>query len=70
MVCVLSPERIVLGGGVIDAAPEYVEKVTYYTRQHIFKAANRRLDIVPAKLGNDAGYIGAAAIGKEYAANT
>ncbi len=69
MVNAFDPEMIVLGGGVVDAAPQYVEKIAHHTMQHVFKAANRRLEIVPAKLGNDAGYIGAAALGKDFAGN-
>lgn len=61
LVNALSPQRVILSGGVIDNAPELVDPI----REGVFKGclptARRGLEIVPGALKQDAGVIGAAA---------
>ncbi len=65
LINIFNPERIVIGGGVKDAWPLFIDA----TREEIFKRAfeipAKRTEIVPSKLGDDAGMMGAAAVALE-----
>lgn len=65
MINSFDPEVLVLGGGVIDAAPQLVQTITQKMKELIFKSSTRRLSIRRARLGNQAGFVGAAALGRE-----
>jgi len=60
-----NPCRLVLGGGVLEGIPELVQMVEYLTRKRALKAAVQKLEIVKAKLGDNAGVIGAAALAQD-----
>lgn len=62
LVNVLDPEIVVVGGGLGTAGGLYWEAFVRACREHIFANNSRDLPIVPAKLGADAGLVGAAAI--------
>lgn len=62
LVNVLDPEIVVVGGGLGTAGGLYWEAFVRTCREHIFAENSRGLPIVPAKLGADAGLVGAAAI--------
>ena len=57
---VLDPEAVVIGGGLGSAGGPLWDCLVAATRQHIWSDDTRRLPIVRAALGNDAGVIGAA----------
>ncbi len=58
---ILSPEMIVLGGGVVDAlGQEYVKIASTVALNWTFEANRKVLKIVPAQLGDDAIVHGAA----------
>jgi glucokinase len=59
--CVLNPECICIGGGVSRAGQILIDAVTGYFQQYVFKPC-RKVDFQLAKLGNDAGIYGAAAL--------
>jgi glucokinase len=65
LINIFNPERIVVGGGVKDAWPLFIDS----TREEIFKRAfevpAKRTEIVPSQLGDDAGMVGAAAAALE-----
>jgi glucokinase len=62
IVHILAPDKIVLGGGMIEAMEElFVSTVKKTAKQNVMSVYKDRFDIVPAKLGDDAGAIGAAA---------
>jgi glucokinase len=61
LINVLDPEAVVVGGGLGLAGGLYWESFENSARDHIWADATRRLPIVPAQLGVDAGLIGAAA---------
>jgi glucokinase len=62
IVHLLAPDTIVLGGGLVEAMPELiVDTVRSTARQHVLAPYRSRFDVVPAKLGDDAGSLGAAA---------
>jgi glucokinase len=60
-----NPCRVVLGGGVIEGIPDLVKIVKDFTRKRALKAAAEKLEIVKAKLGDNAGVIGAAALAQD-----
>lgn len=62
-----NPCMVVLGGGVMDAVPEYLAAVTEPVRARALEAATGELSVVAAELGPDAGAIGAAAFAREHA---
>lgn len=57
-----NPQRILLGGGVITGFPHLVAAVRNGVRQRALKAAGEPLEVMLAKLGNDAAIVGAAAV--------
>ena len=61
LVNVLDPEMIVVGGGLGLAGGVYWDAFQQACREHIFADNSRGLPIIPAKLGADAGLVGAAA---------
>lgn len=56
----LNPERCVFAGGMIKAGPVLFDAIKAELHNHAFPALARRLEILPAQLGGDAGIIGAA----------
>jgi len=63
------PEILVLGGGIADAAPEFIADVIRRTRHLSFKTSAPKTKLAVAKLGNRAGFVGAAALAAELAGN-
>ncbi|MCR4438216.1 MAG: ROK family protein [bacterium] len=55
----LNPEMVVIGGGVADAGPFFIDRVAQAVRERAMPTAWKGLQIRPAELGNDAGVIGA-----------
>jgi glucokinase len=61
LVNVLDPESVVVGGGLGLAGGKYWEAFENSCREHIFADNSRQVPIVHARMGVDAGLIGAAA---------
>ena len=61
LVNVLDPEMIIVGGGLGMAGGLYWDAFERSCREHIFADNSRQVPIVSAKLGIDAGIVGAAA---------
>ncbi|MBN2408656.1 MAG: ROK family protein [Candidatus Aminicenantes bacterium] len=57
----LNPEKILLGGGVMDGADLILDSAVTEARRRAFRASFTASTIEKAALGNDAGFIGAAA---------
>ena len=62
LVNVLDPAMIIVGGGLGTAGGLYWDSFQRSCREHIFADNSRQLPIVIAKLGVDAGLVGAAAL--------
>lgn len=60
LVNAFNPEAIALGGGMAGAFDLLAPRIEALIRARAFKLAREGLRIVPAKLGNDAGLLGAA----------
>ncbi len=61
LVNVLDPAAVVIGGGLGLAGGCYWEAFVLSAREHIWSDDSRKLPIVKAEMGTDAGWIGAAA---------
>jgi glucokinase len=62
MVHILSPDRIVLGGGLVEAMEDlFVGTVRKTARKSVMDVYKDRFEVVAAKLGDDAAVLGAAA---------
>ncbi|MCI0405499.1 MAG: ROK family protein [candidate division Zixibacteria bacterium] len=61
----LNPEKVILGGGFVDVFPLFLKLVENEIRKRAFPAALLALKVVKAKLGNEAGLVGAAFLGSE-----
>ncbi len=60
LVNVLDPEALIVGGGLGLAGGLFWESLVASARRHIWPDTSRNLPILPAALGADAGFIGAA----------
>jgi glucokinase len=62
---IFDPDAVVIGGGAADADSEgiWLSKLAATIHQHAFSVEGKALRIGKAALGNDAGFIGAAALG-------
>lgn len=66
LVNVLSPEIVVLGGGVVEAmTDEFIDRIERAMRDIAFDFAAKNVRVVRAALGDDAGVIGAAMLARE-----
>ncbi len=60
LIYVLTPEAVVLGGGVSASAEFFVPSVKAEIEQRVLPTSRLGLQILPAELGNSAGIVGAA----------
>ena len=71
---VVDPEAVIIGGGASDAdaatGGSWLAAIAGHIHRAAFSEAGKRLRIRRAVLGNDAGFIGAAALGADAAAET
>ncbi len=60
---IISPEMVVIGGGLVEALEDKImPDIRYHAGRNCFPIMSETCEIVPAKLGDDAGILGAAAI--------
>lgn len=59
---ILDPQMIVFAGGMVLAGDQLFNRVRSAFRANTWTVVESRVEIVPAQLGNDAGFIGAAAV--------
>jgi glucokinase len=62
MINTFSPDRVVLGGGVMMAGNVITAAVRSYAARRCWPAIFERCEIVPAQMGEDAGVMGAGAL--------
>ncbi len=65
LINIFNPERIVVGGGVKDAWPLFIDATRDEIIKRAFEVPAKRTEIVPSRLGDDAGMVGAAAVALE-----
>ncbi len=61
-----NPCALVLGGGIVQNAPFYVDRVREIVRERALKAAAGGLRVTGTALGSESGAIGAAAFAREW----
>lgn len=59
---IFSPQRVVIGGGLAESGPVYLEKIRENVRNNVIADCAVNTEIVTAQLGNRAGLIGAASM--------
>jgi glucokinase len=59
-----NPKRIILGGGLIEAVPQFFDLAELEARRRALRIPSRKTEIVRAELGDYAGTIGAALLCK------
>lgn len=69
LVNAFNPCRLILGGGVITGLPELIDRVRRGVRHQALAAATSKLEVHTARLGDDAGVIGAAALALQSLTN-
>lgn len=62
---IIDPEMIVFAGGMVHAGEAFLERIRHHVRELAFPVPAARTQIRYAKLGSDAGLIGAAACGRQ-----
>jgi len=65
VICLVNPDRIVIGGGVANAGERLFGYIRQTVRTRCEKTFWEKLEIVPATLHNDAGIIGPATLAVE-----
>jgi glucokinase len=62
LVHAFNPCRLILGGGVMQGLPELLDRIAKGIRGAALNAASEGLEVLPARLRNDAGVVGAATL--------
>lgn len=62
---ILSPEMIILGGGITDAANDLFEPLEKYMSLYEWRAGGNKTEIVKARFGELSGAVGAACFARE-----
>lgn len=65
LINLLNPEVVVLGGGIIDALEDEMMAIIIETAQdYALPGTAKGIEIIPSKLGDDAGIVGAAVLAR------
>ena len=65
MMHTIDPDMIVFGGGMIAAGPAFLDQIRGHVKRLAFPVPAEKTEIVYARLGNDAGFIGAAGCARQ-----
>jgi glucokinase len=65
MLHTIDPDVVVFGGGMIGAGENFLERIRTHVRQLAFPVPAEKAQLRFAQLGTDAGFIGAAACGRQ-----
>jgi glucokinase len=65
MMHTIDPDMVVFGGGMIAAGETFLERIRRHVRELAFPVPAAKTQIRYAQLGSDAGFIGAAACGRQ-----
>jgi len=64
-----APERFILGGGLIEGSPDLIKAIGKGIKKNALPAAVKSLQVQEARLGQDSGVVGAAALAMGRFAN-
>src|SRR5262245_40795420 len=59
------PDMVVFGGGMTGAGEDFLARIRFHVRELAFPVCAERTQVRYAELGSDAGFIGAAACGRQ-----
>src|SRR5690606_38070302 len=59
----LNPSKIIIGGGISSAGDFFIDKIRKKLSEFALRESLENVNIVRAKLGNKAGFVGAALYG-------
>ncbi len=62
LINIFSPQKLIIGGGISEAGPFYIDQIRQRTNQRVMKETSLYTTIEAAALGNKAGFLGAAAL--------
>lgn len=62
VICLMNPERIIIGGGVSKSGPQYFKHIRAAARANVMPQLREAVNIVPATLGDQAPLWGALAL--------
>jgi glucokinase len=65
MMHTIDPDMVVFGGGMIAAGPAFLDRIRHHIQRLAFPVPAEKTQVVYAKLGADAGFIGAAACARQ-----
>src|SRR5205807_2283698 len=65
MLHMIDPDMVVFGGGMIAAGENFLKRIRKHVRQLAFPVPAEKTQLRFAQLGSDAGFIGAAACGRQ-----
>jgi glucokinase len=65
MMHTIDPDMVVFAGGMIAAGDPFLQRIRWHVRQMAFPVPAAKTQIRYAELGTDAGFIGAAACGRQ-----
>ncbi len=65
MMHTIDPDMVAYAGGMIAAGQSFLERIRRHVHEMAFPVPAARTEIVYARLGSDAGFIGAAACGRQ-----
>lgn len=66
IILIFQPEKLLVGGGVSAQGDYIINPIREYVKAHDYCKTEKHTVIEAASLGNDAGIIGAAFLGKQY----
>lgn len=66
LVNIFNPEKIIIGGGLGEAGQWFIDRIAQEVRRRAMAESVKSVEIVSAKLGNKAGWLGAAALARQY----
>ncbi|MBE7043116.1 MAG: ROK family protein [Ruminococcaceae bacterium] len=67
IVTIFQPEKVLIGGGISNEGEYILKPIRDYVRSHDYCKTDKKAEISTAALANDAGIIGAAFLGAQYA---
>jgi glucokinase len=65
MMHIIDPDTIVFAGGMVAAGEEFLQRIQHHIRKLAFPVPAEKTRVCYARLGSDAGFIGAAACGRQ-----
>jgi glucokinase len=65
MMHTIDPDMVVFGGGMVAAGESFLERIRRHVKSLAFPVPAERTQLRYAQLGSDAGFVGAAACGRQ-----